>query len=508
LLEAVTRRARVRDLLAIGIPALLALALCLYDLTSRSLWLDESATVAIVAQHGGAFGAALARDGGNMLGYYALLHILTGLLGSGPFLIRVPSVVSAVATVAIVGVIAIRLGGRRTAWASGLLAAVSLSLVYWGQDARGYALMLALIAGSFLALMMLLEPDSGWTSWLAYVALTVAAVYAGLEAVLVVPAQLVVLFWFRERLRRLLSAVLVTAIACVPLAVLAAERGSAQLFWVPSPSLRIAKQIAEGLASSGLQPSFYTSTGTALLILTAVVALLGIARVASMLRGPRRALAWRPALMLAWLLVPAALALLESAFGHSIFQARYLLVSLPAVALLLGWTISDSHLPRPLSLALLAALIALRALQLAPAYGVSPENWRAATAYVIAHARAGDCAAFYPLDNRMPFEYYHPNAAGAPDPILPTLPWGRVRPFVEDYASLSPQQVARLPVRCRRVWLVSSHEGRGGGPPISRGNFTRLRQLIAGLRGEYTSSPSIGFGAPGLVTVTLFTGAA
>ena len=302
--------------------------------------------------------------------------------------------------------------------------------------------MVALIAASFLAFVALLQDGAAWRGWLAYVALTTAAIYAGLEAVLVVPAQLLALLWYRDRVRAVLSAVATTALCCVPLAVLAGERGSGQLFWVPKPSLRIANQVLEALTSSGLQPNFYTSTATALLVLTLVVLGAGLARIVWLLRSGRASLASGPGLALAWLLVPAAAALLESSVGQSVFQARYLLVSLPAVALLLGWAIAAPHVPRVLALVTLAALIALRALQLAPAYGVSPENWRSATAYVVTRARAGDCIAFYPRDNRMPFEYYLPAGARAraPRPVLPTLAWGRVRPYVEDYTSLSARR--------------------------------------------------------------------
>jgi hypothetical protein len=211
-----------------------------------------------------------------------------------------------------------------------------------------------------------------------------------------------------------------------------------------------------------------------------------------------------PTLVLAWLFVPAIVALIESTVGQSIFQARYLLVSLPAVSLLLGWAITDRRLPRPAVLAALSALIALRALQLGPAYGVSPENWRGATAYVLGHSRQGDCAAFYPLDNRQAFRYYLTSGARAPQPILPSLPWRVVRPFVEDYSSLSPAQVARLPTRCGRVWLIASHEGRVGGPPISRRNYLRFAALVNGLRSRYPNSQTAGFGAQGVVTVTLY----
>ncbi len=498
------RRARIRDMLVIAGPALLGLGLCLYDLTARSLWLDESATVAIARQHGGALGSALAHDGGNMLGYYGLQHVLIGLFGSGPFVIRLPSALAAAATTALVGALALRLFDRRVALAAGLLSAVSLSLVYWGQDARGYAPMVALIAASFLAFVALLEDGAGWRAWLAYVVLTTAAVYAGLEAALVVPAQLLVLLWYRHRAHAVLSAVALIALCCVPLAVLASERGSGQLFWVPQPSLRIADQVVQALTSSGLQPSFYTSTGTALLVLTLLVLGTGVARMLGLLRTGRGTLAAAPGLALAWLLVPAAAALLESTVGQSVFQARYLLVSLPAVALLLGWTIAASHVPRVLAIATLGALLALRALQLAPAYGVSPENWRAATGYVMAGARPGDCAAFYPRDNRMPFEYYLRAPGRAPRPILPTLPWGQVRPYVEDYTSLSAAQIARVPAQCQRVWLVSSHEGRVGGPAVSQGNYLRFTELEAGLQAGYGHSRTASFGYHGAVAVTLF----
>ena len=76
-------------------PSSVALALCVIELTTRSLWLDEAATVAIAGQHGSAFWSAAAHDGGNMLGYYALLHVLIGWFGDGAFVIRLPSVLAA-----------------------------------------------------------------------------------------------------------------------------------------------------------------------------------------------------------------------------------------------------------------------------------------------------------------------------------------------------------------------------------------------------------------------------
>ncbi|MGA8717633.1 MAG: hypothetical protein WB557_06480, partial [Solirubrobacteraceae bacterium] len=81
-------RGRLSDAVVVGVPAIVALVLCLIELTTRSLWLDEAATVAIAGQHGSAFWSAAAHDGGNMLGYYAVLHVLIGWFGDGAFVIR------------------------------------------------------------------------------------------------------------------------------------------------------------------------------------------------------------------------------------------------------------------------------------------------------------------------------------------------------------------------------------------------------------------------------------
>ncbi|HSC04092.1 MAG TPA: glycosyltransferase family 39 protein, partial [Solirubrobacteraceae bacterium] len=236
-------------------PAALAIALCLYELTTRSLWLDEAASVAIAGQHGSALWSAISHDGGNMLGYYALLHVLIGWFGHGEFVIRLPSALAAGGATAAVSLLALRLFDRRVAVAAGMLTAVSLPLVFWGQEARGYAPMVALVAGSFAAFAALVQTRSR-RAWITYVALTVLAVYASFVAVLALPAQLAALAWRREAWRRFASAIAACVVCWVPLAVLAASRGSGQLFWIPRPSLKLEKQLILALTSAGFEPNF------------------------------------------------------------------------------------------------------------------------------------------------------------------------------------------------------------------------------------------------------------
>ena len=46
------------NVVVIGVPTLIALALCLYELPTRSIYLDESATIAVISQHGDALDRA------------------------------------------------------------------------------------------------------------------------------------------------------------------------------------------------------------------------------------------------------------------------------------------------------------------------------------------------------------------------------------------------------------------------------------------------------------------
>src|SRR5438552_3234006 len=94
---------RAGDAAAVGLPAVLALALCLVGVTSRSLGFDESATATIVVQHGAALSSAIAHDGGNMSGYYVLMHALVSLFGRGVLVLRAPSALAVAATVALTG---------------------------------------------------------------------------------------------------------------------------------------------------------------------------------------------------------------------------------------------------------------------------------------------------------------------------------------------------------------------------------------------------------------------
>jgi mannosyltransferase len=518
------RRERWLRGLAIAGPCALAAVLASWELSTRSLWLDEGATVSIVSQHGSALWAAIAHDGGNMLVYYLVLHVLVGLFGDGPTLLRIPSVIATVGTVWLSGLIGARLFDRRVAFAAALLTAVSLPLIFWGQDARGYAPLVTFVTASFYFYVRIVErPEPpGRRLLLAYGACTVLACYMQLVAALIVPAQLLALLVRREHARAILRTLLVGFVLCLPLLVLATIRGANQLFWVPSPNIEGIGQTLRWITSSGMPPNF-SSGAVADVLLALTLLALGVAlgllarrelRVRVDLRA-HLAGAWtredRFSLLalLGWLVMPMAISLAESAEGQPILLYRNSVVCLPAVALLLAWLLLRTRLPRAAGWAGVGVFLALRAAVLLPTYGVSPENWKAAEAYVLAHARPGDCVAFYPLDARMPFDYYvrvRRQEFRAPVPVDPVAPWYQPRPFVEEYAVPSGATIRRIESSCPRVWFVASHEGQIDGPQGSLTNYIRYRIFQDQLQSVYARHDTHIFGWAAEVAVELLFG--
>jgi uncharacterized membrane protein len=517
-LRALSENARGRDRAAIAVPALLAALLGAIALSSRSLGFDEGATVAIVSQHGSALGSAIARDGGNMAGYYLVMHVLVGWFGSGLTVLRVPSVVSMVATVALVAALGLRLFDRRVAFLAGLLCAVNLPLVYWAQTARAYAPMVAFVCAGFLGFVVLADESASATHrrWAGagYLIAMVLAIYCSFVAVLVIPVQVLAVLRRRPALRRLASALAALAVCGVPLVILAVRRGSGQLFWVPRPSRKVEAQVLQSLTSTGLQPSFHPRFTTTVALVATVLVLLGLAiAVLRARRSPRtasdqRLAGWPVALVLVWIAVPVALTFVYSLVSQPIFLPRNLLICLPAVALALAVVITSSRLPRAAALVALVGVLAVRAVPLVASYGVSPEPWRAVAADVLARAQPRDCVAFYPLDGRNAFAYYVRSAGRrAPRSVLPAIAWRVLTPYVERYAALSSAELSAATVGCRRLWFVSSHEGQKDGPARARANRAGYLRLDARLEHAFGAAPIRQYGYASPIHVQLLTGA-
>ena len=515
-------RPRNPDLIPIAVAATVGALLAAIDLGTRSLWLDEASTYAIVSQHGAALWHGIAHDGGNMLLYYVVMHVVVGLFGDAVWVMRVPSVIANGLTGALVAALALRLfaGNRWLATAAGLLTVVSLPLVYWGQNARGYAWLVTLSVGSFLALVAILQAPANRSpsraAVIGYALSTLAALYIGYDVALLIPAQLALLLIYRERARLVVGCLAVVVLLSVPLLVLAAERGSGQLFWVTPLSWRISGQATLALFSAAFLPNFHhtaTTAPTAIVMGLAVLAGLWLAVRTALRATDRRNETWQLLFLLAWVLVPTGLTLLAYAVGEPIELPRVTILELPALGLLVAWLLTRPQVKPLLGGAAVAVILALRLMQVIPSYGASPEPWNAATAYALRAAPAGrtTCVVFYAQDGREVFDYYKQamqrSAHGTATrlaPVLPSLAWSRVKPFIEQYRGLDAAQQSAVAARCPTLLLISSHPGQSNGTPRSLANLHRYRRIVGGFTRDYAHYSLRTFGWASPIHVYLF----
>jgi len=185
------RRGAASDAAWLG---LCALVLRLWRAGAQSLWYDEGTSAALATRSAADILAAAAADIHPPL-YYLLLATWTRALGDGVVALRGLSAVLGALGVAGIYVLARRLAGRGPAIATGLLAAASPLLVWYGQEARMYVLAAALTPWlAWLALRLLDGRDPPATrrarasGLVAATALAAAALYthylAGAAAVL------------------------------------------------------------------------------------------------------------------------------------------------------------------------------------------------------------------------------------------------------------------------------------------------------------------------------------
>jgi hypothetical protein len=275
---------------------------------------------------------------------------------------------------------------------------------------------------------------------------------------------------------------------------------------VPSLSLGALDQALVTLTSAGFPPDFReTALTTVTSVLTAVIALGGLAFATPAAARWRRSAPRALQLPAAWLLLSAILAVAAAFAGEPVELARTTVVLIPALALLLAWVVHDPRLPAGAAWALVAVLLGLRLAALVPSYGVSPENWSAAARYVLTATRGPACVVFYPEDGRMAFDYYVRSAPRASllTPVLPGAPWGRVQPYVERYVLPSPARLRSLAARCPQLWILGSHEGQPGGPAASRRDLRRYRLLVAAFSARYPRREQRTFGYAAEVKVDL-----
>ncbi|HVB42975.1 MAG TPA: glycosyltransferase family 39 protein [Streptosporangiaceae bacterium] len=383
-------------------PPAVAFLMCLWGITTPSFWRDEAATIAAVRRPFGDLFRMLGNVDAVHSLYYVLMWPLVHLFGSGEFVMRLPSALAAAVTAAAVAAIGRRVYSPWAGLAAGLFFAVLPVVSRYGQEARPYALVIALATvASYLLVRVLGAEPAQRRRWLIGYGASVAVLgIANIFGLLLIPAHAVTV---ALELRRRAAGTERTRLAAGWLAAVVSG------VVVTSPMLVIGwmqkgqvSWIGVNRSSSG-PGTLLTLSGSA--VVTAVVfAVIVIAVVlSSQAGGVRSAVSrWRIAdLSLPWMVLPPAI-LFGASVISPIYTSRYVLMCIPAVALLGGAAIvALGRVAGPVALVVVAvAGLTTQLTQRAP-YG-HYDNIRALDKIVAANARPGDVV-LYPNPNAESF---------------------------------------------------------------------------------------------------------
>jgi mannosyltransferase len=319
------------------LPPAVALLFSLWGISTPSYWRDEAATIAAIRRPLGDLIRMLGNVDAVHGAYYLMMWPLEHVLGSGALVLRLPSAVAVAVGAAVVAATGRRLISPWAGLGAGLLYAVLPVTSRYGQEARSYAMVMTVAAiASYLLVRVLQAEPAGRRRWLVGYGASIAALgILNIFGLLLVPAHAVTVAVAGRRglrdpaVRRLAYGWLAAAVAGIavasPLLVFGwLQRG--QIAW-----------LGVNTSSSGLNTLF--SLSGSFLVTTTVLAVVAVALVLSTEASrERRRAAWPgrlAELTLPWLIVPP-LVLLVVSMAQPVYTSRYILICIPALALIGG----------------------------------------------------------------------------------------------------------------------------------------------------------------------------
>lgn len=422
---------------------ILGAALRLHHLGFRSYWLDEVVSVRLAHAAWPAFAATIRTTEANMALYYVVLRSWIQL-GDGEASVRLLSCVFGVATLPVIYALGARLFDRLTGCFATLLLALNTGHLWASQEARSYALLVLLTVLSWLFLVVATQArtsHASWVAWGAYICTAALAVYAHFFAALVILAQAAVLPWLlRNKLgpRSLIVGVAALGVLLSPLVRFLFAGPHHNIDW-----------IIHGHSSRLAALLFHVTTPTSRLALLEVVLLLlvgPVALAASWRRLDGHEDRWRFTVPMIWLLVPLVVVTVVSLAWMPVADERYLTICLPPLVLLAAVALTRLW-PRPWSWSLLLVMVAVDAASLSLYFTRENEDWRGATAHILAHAQPRDAILFYAPYIWVAFDTYR---------RLKSVPADAPPEYPEVYAPLT-RAVVDASSSAPRVWLVVNH---------------------------------------------------
>jgi mannosyltransferase len=410
------------------LPAVVELFVGGYKIGSPSLWRDEADTLSASTGSVHYIFALLHREDAVHAAYYVLMHYVVAVSGTSATALRLPSLLATAAAASMTAVLGRRLarsGGLPvpgvTGTAAGLLFVAMPRTTWYAQDARPYAIatLLAVVATYLLVRGF----DDGRVRWWVcyFVAIVLLAAMNLLALVILVPHALSLLAarrpggWPGETtsrvppVRRAWLSFLVAAgaaIAClIPLALLA-DGQTNQISWLARPGLPAVKSLLADFSGT-----------KALIPLIFGLAVLCLALEAARWRAPGWTLG---KVALPWLVLPPAILIVISRVHTPIYDGRYVLFCMPAIALLaaggltgLGRVIGPLLAPAgwigaavPVLIAGIIAVLLIGPQQQVRLTAARPDNLAAVAAFIAPREQPGDAIMYLPWDAKVVSQAY------------------------------------------------------------------------------------------------------
>ncbi|MFF5206782.1 hypothetical protein [Streptosporangium sp. NPDC000396] len=399
-----------------GTPAALAFVFVLWGIGIPSFWRDESVSVMAATMSFDELGRLLDDIDAVHALYYLILRPFAAFGGEAAA--RLPSALAVAGATFGVAAIGRRLATPQVGLFAGLVYALLPMVSRYGQEARSYAL----VSTVAVAATWILLGERRWR-YAGYGLLVALLGCFHLYALLLLPAHALVVARRREEIIPWLAAVTGAGALLTPLVLIASGQRDEQLFWLKVPGLAELGQF--GVEVAGGPVSWQSSVLPALfLALLVVLTLLGVwygtrpgagtaarpgagaddgigAREGGAGHGegaePRAVRT--PSLVavaVPWALLPVASSFLISQV-HPVYNPRYVMFVLPAVALLAGAGLAALR-RTPASWAVLAVLAALSVSAHLTIRGPAnrPDDLRGLAATLAARERPGDAVLYMP----------------------------------------------------------------------------------------------------------------
>ncbi|MCL4458608.1 MAG: glycosyltransferase family 39 protein [Chloroflexi bacterium] len=439
-------------LIALVFIIVLSFGLHLYHIEAQSLWWDETLSyhrahsdIGYILSNKIVIDNVVTIDQHPPL-YFLLLHFCLKLFGKSEFAIRFLSVITTILTIPMLYTLGRSLFDRWVGFMAAFLAALSPYYLWYGQEARPYALF-GLLSALSLYLVFKVVTRDGPGYYLSYVIIVVLMLLTHYLAALVVLAELFyfIAYAFLKRRWKVLWAVTALGILAIPFVPTALYAIRAFLA-LPGPALEV--NLQDMLRDLAVSFSFgITVDQFQVLPYAAILGVLMLAAFWDLASSAKRSGAL---LLLFGLIVPIVLLYIFSRY-KVVYNTRYaVFLSSPYYLLLSLGVVRLGRWKAILAAATLVYFLTISG------YGTydylfvhnnTKQNFRAAVGYIVEHSLPGDAVVLNDSKIYTAFEYYD----------KAHLPWyGVPRQGTQAVPETIWRDIERIGNQHERIWLLQA----------------------------------------------------